>query len=489
MSALCLMVAGTRSGVGKTTVASALVALLAEAGFKVRPFKLGPDYIDSGRHALLAGEPCLNLDRFLCVPPGREADSADLLRSRFLEGLRGCDAAVVEAVGGFHDDWHGDGNSPAAIAKILGLPVLLVCDGQAACQTAGIAAGAVALADPGVALAGLVFPLVSGEEHLERIRRGLPAALRDGLVLRLPRAAALDVEERHLGLVTAAEGGLDRAAIAAAARPHLPLDRILAAAARVEAPEPIQRPAADGAATHASAPPRARAPAVRGGHGGGGGDDATFVVAVARDEAFSFYYPDNLAALESLGARLAYFSPIRDRALPPCDFALFGGGFPELYGEALESNGTMRDSIRAAALAGLPIYAECGGFMYLASSFEEPSGASRRGVGLFPFEIGFGPLVLSYAEVDILEDCHLGHRGEKARAHVFHRSFIRSGEAETSLLRLTRPGGRSFLEGFRSGSALGGWAHLHFAGSPGAAPAIAGAATAFRSARRAGEKG
>ncbi len=453
-----LMVAGTHSGVGKTTVASCLIALLAERGLRVRPYKLGPDYIDSGRHAALAGRPCLNLDTFLCVPPSRAAEADEVLRERFVAGLADADVAVIEAVGGLFDDWRGDGDSPAEIAKALGVPVLLVCDGRAACQTAGIAAGAVATADPALRIAGLCFPEVSGPAHLDRIVRGLPDSLQPlvdaGLVFALPRSEALAVEERHLGLVTAAEGTLDRTAIAEAARPHLPLEALLDQSTRVIV-----------SATGRDAVPNAAIKTCR------------VRIAVARDEAFSFYYPDNLEALEDAGARLEYFSPVRDRAVPDADLLVFGGGFPELHGARLEANEAMTDGIRDAVARGVPVYAECGGFMYLCESFDEPDGTTRRGVGAFPFEIGFGALVLSYADIELTRDCLLGKAGDRARAHVFHRSYIKSGKADASAFKLAEPASRVGSdggtplppEGFMRGSALGGWAHLHFASAPGMA--------------------
>jgi cobyrinic acid a,c-diamide synthase len=489
------MVAGSRSGVGKTTVASCLIALLAEAGARVRAFKLGPDFIDSGRHALLAGSPCVNLDRFLCAPPGRDAEADDLLRRRFLSALDGHGAGIVEAVGGFLDDWYGTGESPADIARILGVPVLLVCDGRASCQTAGVEAAALiaAASDRGARVIGVVFPEVSSAEHLARIRAGAPSALGGRLLLMLPRAEALAVSERHLGLVTGAEAPPDRAAFAAAARPHLPVGDIMRAAGAVPVPD-APSPGADRTGDR----PRPDG----------------FTLALARDEAFSFYYPDNLEALEDAGARIVEFSPLRDRALPDADLVMLGGGFPELYAERLSANAGMRESVRAAAGAGMPVYAECGGLMYLCSSLETPDGRSFPLAGVYPFAARFGGLVIGYAEAETAVDCLLGPAGTRARGHVFHRSALEGADAAAvggpcaavgadhtadssgpggpqRVLRLRRRGDDAAApleEGWRAGGALGTWVHLCFASAPGVPLAMATAARSWR-ARRGGLTG
>jgi cobyrinic acid a,c-diamide synthase len=287
----------------------------------------------------------------------------------------------------------------------------------------------------------------------------MPRSTADRLLLILPPDDALRVNERHLGLVTAAEGGIEGSAIAAAARPHLPISDILAA---VEAAVNARRPAAPNSR---AAPSRShsKCPTARIEKPG------RFRLALAVDEAFSFYYPDNLEALKAAGASIVPFSPLRDRQLPDCDLVFFGGGFPELYAEALSDNSAMRASVLDAARSGMPMYAECGGLMYLSAAIGSPDGGSYAGVGVFPFETRFDRLVIGYAEIEARSDCLLGPSGTRARGHVFHRSSLLLAENVECVLNLRQRGealSKAVAEGYRIGNVLATWAHIHFASAP-----------------------
>jgi cobyrinic acid a,c-diamide synthase len=394
------VIAGTQTGVGKTTIAAGLMAALARRGHSVQGFKVGPDYIDPSYHERATGRPSRNLDLWMC--------SASVVRQIY--GRSAADVNVVEGMMGLFDGAGDGGGTTAATAKALGAPVILVVDAQGLAQSVGALVHGYATYDPSLSLAGVIFNRVAGEGHYEYLRRAvkLPSF---GWVGRDPSIA---LPERHLGLVPAGERPPDLVRIGEAVIRHVSLDRLLERA-RVPAPRRRDLPK--------------RLP--------------TTLIAYARDEAFTFYYQDNLDLLEAAGAKLVPFSPLRGE-LPECDALYLGGGFPELHRP--KAHRRLREAVRA----GMPVYAECGGLMYLV------------GQGLLPGRIEMTDRLqnFGYAEARAARDTVIVKRGRRLRGHEFHHSkWIHPRVPEA--WRLARGG-----EGFAHGNIHASYVHLHFGGAP-----------------------
>ncbi|HZK13777.1 MAG TPA: cobyrinate a,c-diamide synthase, partial [Desulfobaccales bacterium] len=356
-----LVIAGTQSGVGKTTVTLGLLYALARRGLKVQPFKVGPDFIDPGHHTRAAGRVCRNLDGWML---SREANL-----TLFRRQARGADVAVVEGVMGLFDGYDGasEAGSTAQMAKWLGLPVLLVVDARAMARSAAALVHGFASFDPALNLAGVVFNRIGSAAHLEYLNQALSCLKGVRSFGGLPRDQELAIPERHLGLATAEDHPLDEAYLGRLAdrlETHLDLEGLLAALPKLTLPE---EPA-----------PAAMPASVR--------------LGVARDRAFCFYYPENLELLEKFGAELVPFSPLTDRELPAgLDGVYLGGGYPELYAERLAANEALKQALKQNAAGGLPIYAECGGLMYLAREILDLEGRAHPMAGVFPFTVRMLP--------------------------------------------------------------------------------------------------
>jgi cobyrinic acid a,c-diamide synthase len=445
-----ILIAGTGSGVGKTTVALGLMGALAARGVRVAPFKAGPDFIDPGLHRLATGRDSRNLDTWMT--PGRA------LERSFARGSAGADLAVVEGVMGLFDGGRGrsEAGSSAHLAKRLGLAVVLVVDGSGMAASAAAVVHGFASLDPRLRLAGVILNRVAGAGHLAHL---VPAIERRGRVPvlgHLTRDAGIALPSRHLGLVTAEDlaPGPVLKRIAERVAAGVDLDRVVAAAAPLDLPEvPPAR----------AAPVRAR-------------------LAVARDAAFCFVYPDTLERLAEAGVQVVPFSPIADAGLPAgVDGLYLPGGYPEVHAKALSANAAMRRAVAGAARAGLPVYAECGGLMYLAERLADPGGAAHAMCGVLPATCRMLPrrAALGYREVTLAEGGLLGPARTRLRGHEFHYSEVddaalaRAGVARA--FRIARRGGgagESCAEGYRVGSVLATYAHLVL--TPGAARAWAG---------------
>ena len=439
-----LVIGGVASGVGKTTLTLGLIGALKRRGLTVQPFKVGPDYIDPSQHSQVAGRPSRNLDSWL-VPELA-------LRELFARAASSTDVALVEGVMGLFDGRTGGGEvgSTTHVAKLLGLPVLLVVDAaKAARSVAATVLGCQAL-DPGLRIVGVVLNNVASARHAEIGREAIESLTSVPVVGWLPRNADLRQEERYLGLVPASERQLSPGMVerlGALVEEHLDLDRVLALA-RIALP----------AAAAADLFPRERVP-------------ARARIAVAQDEAFSFYYQDTLDLLSAWGAELVPFSPLRDQSLPRNVGGVYlGGGFPELFAIDLAVNAPMLDSIRVAARDGLPLYAECGGLMYLQEALIDADGRRHRMTGIVPGQstlVG-RRLTLGYREVRARRDTPLARAGQTLRGHEFHWSVCEpptDGVAAYDVL-----GDAPRVEGYTAGNVLASYVHLHFGSDPGLAP-------------------
>ncbi|MEW6446500.1 MAG: cobyrinate a,c-diamide synthase [Bacillota bacterium] len=450
-----VMVAGVASGAGKTTVAVGLMAALAARGLRVQGFKAGPDYIDPGFHTASTGRPSRNLDTWM-LP-------ADAVREVFLRGCRGADIAVIEGAMGLFDGLgpESESGSTAHLAKLLQAPVILVVDVH------GMAASAAAVVlgfkniDPTVNLAGVIITFTGSERHAALVREAVEGKTGVPVLGALKRDPALGVPERHLGLVPVYETAAVReriGLIAAAVAGGVNLHAVLRVA---EAP-PVLEPAGT-VFPITPVPPRVR-------------------IAVARDAAFNFYYPENLELLQSFGAELAFFSPIADNSLPPGTAGLYlGGGFPEVYAEGLSANATLRSAIKEAADAGMPVLAECGGLMYLSDNITS-DGASWRMAGVLPVQATLTRKLqrLGYVTAEALMDTCLLRRGEILRGHVFHYSMLAGQERRLpAAYRFHFHRGAVQEDGVVYKNVVASYLHTHFMARPGAALRFVNSCAAF----------
>ncbi len=443
-----LLVSAAHKSSGKTTIAIGLAAALRARGRVVQPFKKGPDYIDPLWLSAACTRPCRNLDPWL-------SDQAELAAA-FLRHAAGADIAIVEGNKGLYDGLALDGsNSNAAVAKTLSLPVVLVIDARG--MTRGIAPlilGYQAF-DRDVTIAGVVLNNLGGSRHESKLRQVIEHYTDVPVVGAVQFEPRLAIPERHLGLTPSNEAddaGRQVAAIGAIVGSAVDLDAIvrIATAAPRLAP-PIAAPVA---ATQAAA--AAPADPVR--------------IGIVRDRAFGFYYADDLDALAIAGAKLVPIDALRDQRLPAIDGLFIGGGFPEMLAAELEANQALQRALRAAIDAGLPVYAECGGLMYLARSLVV-DGRSYRMVGAIPGDVVMHPRPVGrgYVELERTDAFPWPAAGDspaRVRAHEFHYSSLENLPPDTRYAYTVRRGhgidGRH--DGVVVGSVLGSYAHQRSTG-------------------------
>jgi cobyrinic acid a,c-diamide synthase len=436
-----LVIAAPASGSGKTTLATGLMAALRRRGTRVAPFKVGPDYIDPGYHALAAGRPGRNLDAVLV---GQER-----IGPLFAHGARGADIAVIEGVMGLFDGRIGRSGpglaegSTARVAELLGAPVLLVVDARGHSQSLAALLHGFATFRPGTRLAGVVLNRVGSERHEQVLRQACEEV---GLAVLgvLPRQDALAVPSRHLGLVTAVEhGGAARAAVDAMAElvaRHVDLDAVLAAAAPV-APVPAWNPADEVPGPVPGAP----------------------VVVLAGGPAFTFGYAEHAELLAAAGAEVVVVDPLRDPALPEGAAGLvLPGGFPEEHGAALAANDPLRCEVATLARAGVPVHAECGGLLYLSTELDgQPMCGVLPGTGRMTPRLRLG-----YRDAVALTASPLFAVGERITGHEFHRTTVSPPAGPDAAWHWSVPGGGSGPEGYVSGGVHASYLHTHPAARP-----------------------
>jgi cobyrinic acid a,c-diamide synthase len=446
-----LMIAGSHSGVGKTTITVGLIEALRHRGLSVQPFKVGPDYIDPTYHTLAAARPCRNLDTWM-LP-------AERVRDLFERAAQSADLAVIEGVMGLYDGfgYSDETGSSAEVAKLLDCPVVLVLDASKMARSAGAIALGYRRFDEHTPLAGFIVNRTASAQHGRGVTMAIEQATGLPVFGWLPRAAPLQVPERHLGLVPTVEPGrweeFTRTAGDAVAR-NVDIDALLT----------VARPFGHDATAERGLISRSAGASRR-----TGGKHP--VIAVARDEAFHFTYEDNLDLLRDAGANIALFSPLHDTALPERTAGIIlGGGFPEIYAERLAANRAMHAALRAAHERMLPIYAECGGLMYLAESIIDGRGGVHPMVGLLPGHCRMaGRLTLGYRTARCMGDSWFLRAGETIRGHEFHYSTWEGRRADLPAAYdvLPRSGeGVPCPEGARVGNLWASYVHVHFGAMP-----------------------
>lgn len=436
-----LVLGGVSSGVGKTTITCALIRAFVRRGLVVAPYKCGPDYLDPSYLSRAAGRSAHNLDSWMM---GKSA-----LRSTFARTAQGADLAIVEGVMGIFDGASpsNEEGSTAQIAKWLQAPALLVVDAGGMARTVAALLHGFASYDPELLLAGAICNRVGSPRHLDLLRQAL-AEGSPPILGGLPKKLECTFSERHLGLVEARKNEVSDAvfdALAELVENWIDLDGLLSLATKhaVQLLEPAQNTGAQS--------PQAR-------------------IGIAQDEAFSFYYPENLALLEASGAQLVPFSPLHDETLPDVDALYFGGGYPELHAKGLADNVAMKRAVFDFVRSNRPVYGECGGMMYLSQGIETLEGQGHEMVGALS---GWAKLqsklvALGYAEVEMRQDSILGPAGTRYRGHQFRYSMIESVEpaAMGALEIRRRRDGKASSEGYWSHQTIASYVHAHWASNP-----------------------
>jgi len=438
-----IVVAGTKSGCGKTTVSLGLMAALVKRGLKVAPFKVGPDFIDPGHHSRIAGVGCRNLDGWML--------SQNFNLDVFANGMKDADIAVVEGVMGLFDGYDGksEAGSTAQIAKWLGLPVILLVDAASMARSAAAIVMGFEHFDAELTYAGVIFNHLGSARHLQYLKEAVQDRIEMPCLGGILRNTAIAIPERHLGLVTQedhplAEENIDR--LADLIEKSIDLDLLLNDLADVDLPrQPKERP-------HNQIEKMVR-------------------IAVARDNAFCFYYADNLDLLAQQGAELVFFSPMVDRNLPQnIDGLYLGGGYPELFSEQLAENAALRDRVKEKSVDGMPIYGECGGFMYLCEELIDLNNNRYRMSGCFPFTTRMFTRLkaLGYREITLSRNTVIGNAGLTIRGHEFHYSELTnlSQDVATVFSITDRSGMDKTPEGYLINHTLGSYNHLHFGSQP-----------------------
>jgi cobyrinic acid a,c-diamide synthase len=437
-----IIIAGTGSGAGKTTVTIGLMAALKRKGLVVQGFKCGPDYIDPAYHTAITGRPSRNLDSWMLTE--------DTVQSVLARASQDADISIIEGVMGLYDGKSPteDTGSTAEISILTQTPVVLVLNIQSMARSAAAVVKGFQMLNPNVRIVGVIANHAGSEGHGKLVKQAVEKECGIPLLGTLVRTPDVSIPERHLGLLPAVERGeLDAlfSRVGDLVEQYIDLDTLLELA-NVPPLPPVQ--------TSFFASDSSQAAKVR--------------IAVARDAAFNFYYPENIEMLEEAGAECVFFSPLAGETVPEdADGLYIGGGFPEEFAPQLAANEEVRMSIRQAVESGMPTFAECGGFMYLTDEIVTTDGASYPMVGLIAGSARMQTkrAALGYREVSGMPGNFLLAEDETARGHEFHYSTFEPKEERPPAYQVQSRFG-SKQEGFVREKLVAGYTHLHFASQP-----------------------
>ena len=439
------LVGGTNSGSGKTTVTLGLLRAYARRELRVQPYKVGPDYIDTGWHSAVTGIASRNLDAFML--------SENAIQRVFHHHAAKADLAIIEGVMGLFDGFGVDPLycSSAGMARQLGCPVILIVDGKAVSTSAAATVLGFKLFEPSVQIAGVILNNVNSDSHFAMLKDAIELYCHIPVLGRVPVIKEINLPSRHLGLVTAheqAELDLKWDLLADAIEQHIDLDRLAEIAEIPDLPEK----------------PESLAPDSLIGAGSG------LKLALAEDEAFNFYYQDNIELLEAAGVEIVRFSPLRDAVVPACDLIYLGGGYPEIHAATLSQNSSMLASVQQAHQRGVPIYAECGGLMYLGGSLTTASGDSYPMAGIFPGESRMTTSLkrFGYCQAQAEQSTLLAKTGDVIRGHEFHYSDFHTDTETVFRFSKERDGVEltHWQGGYQAGNTLASYLHVHFLQNP-----------------------
>ncbi|WP_342415830.1 cobyrinate a,c-diamide synthase [Paenibacillus sp. FSL R10-2782] len=451
-----IVVAGTGSGAGKTTVTLGLMKAFADSGLRVQGFKCGPDYIDPTYHTAATGTPSRNLDSWMTSP--------DTVRETFIRASEGADISVIEGVMGLYDgkDPLSNTGSTAEIAMLTDSPVLLVVDVRSMARSAAAIVLGFQRLEPKLRIAGVIVNRCGSQGHYGIVKKAIEQECGLPVLGWLQRDDGLDIPERHLGLVPAVERGELEPLFQRAAELIRTGTDLAALRALADSAPPLSLPAqqlfaSDRLSSETQADIGERP-----------------IIAVARDAAFNFYYPENLDLLRQSGAVLSFFSPLAGERVPEQASGLYlGGGFPEEFAADIAANTGFLEDIRNAVSRDMPVFAECGGYMVLARTLTDRSGTVHVMAGVIPSDVRMQEkrAALGYREATALQDCLLLEAGENIRGHEFHYSVMAYDESVCPYPYAYQTKGMRGLqsEGYAKGNLLAAYTHIHLASLPKAA--------------------
>lgn len=434
-----IIIAGTNSGVGKTTLTLGIISALEKRGLKVQPFKAGPDYIDSSYHTLVSRRNCRNLDTWML--------SKDVVLELFERQAKLCDISIIEGVMGLYDGVSDkEEGSSAHLAKILKSPVIIVVDAASLSRSAAAVVLGYKEFDRGVDLKGAILNNIGSPSHYRSVKYAIRNNVGLPVLGFLPKDKRLILPERHLGLIPAQEKKpLDAFLKRATELVENNIDiNAVVAISRNSQPLPFFRKRLFAKEPHL----------------------LKTNITVAKDTAFNFYYQDNLDILRHYGANIIEFSPIEDKNLPRgCDGLYIGGGFPELFAKQLSKNTGLKNDIIKRARQGMPVYAECGGLMYLMKNIVDFRNRNFPMAGIFNFSAKMAKSLaaLGYVNIEAIRNNILTDKGDRIRGHVFHWSYLRGEPKKTEFAyRVKKKGRDTISDGLLRWNVLASYAHLHF---------------------------